>query len=810
MRVAAVLATCLLMSLTSVAQTLPRRAGSPGGFDMGRLAGLDPLIESAIKEKLLPGAVVLVGRGDQTVFLKAYGNRAMVPSVEPMTTDTVFDVASLTKAVATATSVMQLIEQGRIRLTDRVASFIPGFGQYGKGDITIRQLLTHVSGLRPDLDLNVEFEGHDEAIRRASEEVLDARPGERFVYSDINFFLLGDIVARLTGEPLPAYTRKHLFEPLGMKDTMFHPPVALRSRIAPTERCAPLAWPCDRPDAPMLRGIVHDPTARRMGGAAGHAGLFSTAADLALYARMLLRGGELNGRRVLAPLTVARMTQAASPPGHRNQRGLGWDIDSSFSANRGELLPVGSFGHTGFTGTSIWIDPVTRVYVIFLSNRVHPDGKGDVTPLRARVATLVAAALIDPSVESESDETSVLATLHARTSGSIDFGPSGRAAPSVTRPVMAGIDVLRAENFAPLRGKKIGLLTHLAARALDGSSTYELIRRAPGLQLVSIFSPEHGLAAAVDVNVASSRDEKSGLIVHSLYGDTQRPTPAMLDGLDAIVIDLVDVGVRFYTYSTTVGYVLEEAAKKKVQVVVLDRPNPINGFAIEGPALDAGISHHAAYFSLPTRHGLTLGELAKVYNGEKAIGADLVVVEASGWGRDRWFDETGVIWINPSPSMRNLHQATLYPGLGSIEWSNVSVGRGTDTPFEQVGAPWVDGVKLSEALNGRGIAGVRFYPVRFTPASSVYANEECGGVFMVVTDREALRPVRLGVEIAAALYKLYPDRFDFKNTVRLLGSQSTIDRIRKGDDPAEIAASWAGDEARWRLLRNKYLIYRPN
>ena len=812
MRDAVVLATCLLMSLPAFAQSGPRRVSSPAGFDRGRLARLDPLIESAIKDKLLPGAVLLVGRGDETILLKAYGNRAVAPSVEPMTPDTIFDVASLTKAVATTTSVMQLVEQGRIRLTDRVASFIPGFGKYGKENITIRQLLTHVSGLRPDLDLNLEFEGHDEAIRRAAEEVLDASPGERFIYSDINFFLLGDIVARVSGDPLPVYARRHLFEPLGMKDTMFHPPAALRSRIAPTERCAPLAWPCDKPDAPMLRGVVHDPTARRMGGAAGHAGLFSTASDLALYARMLLNGGELKGARVLAPLTVAKMTQRASPAGHRNQRGLGWDIDSSFSVNRGELLPVGSFGHTGFTGTSIWIDPVTQIYVIFLSNRVHPDGKGDVTPLRARVATLVAAAFVNLPPHGGGDETSVLAKFQESSMTGNDFGPSGPS--GVTRdvagPVMAGIDVLRAENFGRLRGKKIGLLTHLAARARDGSPTFDLFRAAPGLQLVSIFSPEHGLAAARDDNVASSRDEKTGLTIHSLYGETQRPTPAMLDGLDAIVIDLVDVGVRFYTYPTTVGYVLEEAAKKKVQVIVLDRPNPINGFDVEGPALDAGISHHAAYFSLPTRHGLTLGELAKVYNSENGIGADLTIVEASGWARDQWFDETGVIWINPSPSMRNLHQATLYPGVGSIEWSNVSVGRGTDTPFEQVGAPWVDGVKLSDALNRRRIPGIRFYPVRFTPASSVYANEECGGVFMVVTDRQALRPVRLGVEIAAALHKLFPGQFDFKNTVRLLGSQASIDRIRKGDDPADIASSWAADEARWRLLRNKYLIYRPH
>jgi uncharacterized protein YbbC (DUF1343 family)/CubicO group peptidase (beta-lactamase class C family) len=810
MRFFGVLAACLLVAVPAPAQSNAPSPAAPAGFDAARLARLDPVINEAITQKLLPGAVLLVGRGDQTVFLKAYGNRALVPSVEPMTVDTIFDVASLTKAVATATSVMLLVEQGRIRLADRVAAYIPEFGKYGKDGITIRHLLTHVSGLRPDLDLQLEFEGHDEAIRRASEEVLETEPGERFIYSDINFFLLGDIVARVSGESLETYARKHIFEPLGMKDTMFHPPAALRPRIAPTERCERLAWPCDKPNAPMLRGVVHDPTARRMGGAAGHAGLFSTASDLALYARMLLGRGALNGTRVLAPLTVAKMTQPASPPGHRNQRGLGWDIDSTFSANRGELLPVGSFGHTGFTGTSMWMDPLTGIYVIFLSNRVHPDGKGDVTPLRARVGTLAAAAFVDLPGRAGSHDMTMTGTDFGAAPTPTAAGARTPGGSAFNRKVLAGIDVLRAENFARLRGKKIGLLTHLAARALDGTSTFDVIRQAPGVQLVSVLSPEHGLTVELDDKFTSARDDKSGLLIHSLYGDTQRPTRAMLEGLDAIVIDLVDVGARIYTYPTTVAYVMEEAAKVALPVVILDRPNPINGVAIEGPSLDEGLTHFAGYFRMPTRHGVTLGELARLFNAERSVGADLTVVEAKGWDRGQWFDETGLAWTNPSPNLRNLLQATLYPGVGGIEWSNVSVGRGTDAPFEQIGAPWIDGLKLAEALNSRGIPGIAFYPVRFTPATSVYANEACQGVFMVITDRDALRPVRVGVEIAAALQTLHRDKFDFKNTVRLLGSQATVDRIRKGDDPADIAASWAADEARWRLLRNKYLIYRPN
>src|SRR5437899_2726152 len=363
-------------------------SAEPAGF-----ARVGELIEEAIAQRQLPGAVVLIGRGDTVLYSHAFGRRAVLPAPEPMTEDTMFDLASLTKVVATTTSVMKLVEEGRIRLSDPVTRFIPEFARYGKAQITIRHLLTHVSGLRPDLELDVEFDGPKEAIRRACEEVPLARPGERFIYSDINFFLLGDIVERVSGERIDRYAARHIFEPLGMKETMFLPPESLRPRIAPTERCQPLAWPCNKPDAPFLRGVVHDPTARRMGGVAGHAGLFSTAAGLSRFCRMLLIGGQLGSASILSPATVARMTSPSTPAAMADVRGLGWDIDSSLSANRGDLFPIESFGHTGFTGTSLWMEPQTKSYIVFLSNRVHPDGKGDVTPLRAKVATVAAANL---------------------------------------------------------------------------------------------------------------------------------------------------------------------------------------------------------------------------------------------------------------------------------------------------------------------------------------------------------------------------------------------------------------------------------
>ena len=759
-------------------------------------ARIDEIVQAGIAAKAAPGAVVLIGRGDQTVYEKAYGTRATVPSTEPMTLDTVFDLASLTKVVATTTAVMTLVEQGRVRLNDPVASFVPGFDRYGKAGITVRHLLTHVSGLRPDVDLH-PWTGYDAAMALAIDEVPTAAPGEQFVYSDINFFLLGDIVSRVTGEPLDKYLTRVVFGPLGLRDTGFLPAKTLLPRIAPTERCAEQdAWPCKRPDAAPLRGVVHDPTARRMGGVAGHAGLFSTAQDLQRFARMLINGGELDGVRILSPATVARMITPVTLPANAGTRGLGWDIDTSFSSNRGDLFPIGSYGHTGFTGTSLWIDPASKSYVIFLSSRLHPDGVGDVGVLRSRIAT-VAAAVIGGGVP-------VSTNLRVNLAGT----PSSPKPQAPSPSVLSGIDVLARDSFAKLKGKRVGLITNHTGVARDGKSTIDLLHTAPGVQLVALFAPEHGIRGVLDADVPAERDQKTGLTIHSLYGETRRPTAAMLAGIDTLVIDLQDIGARFYTYPATTGYVLEEAAKRKIAVMVLDRPNPVNGWQIEGPNQSEPIREFIAYFPMPVRHGLTLGELARVFNAEKKLNADLTVIPVENWRRDYWYDETGLAWTNPSPNMRNLNQAALYPGIGAIEYSNVSVGRGTDQPFEQFGAPWIDGPRLAAALNARQLPGIRFYPVAFTPTASKYARQACQGVFMVITNRATLPPVRVGLEIAGALFTLFGDQYQLENTDLLLGSRDSLERVKRGEDPAAVAARWSADEGRWRQLRAKYLLYR--
>jgi uncharacterized protein YbbC (DUF1343 family)/CubicO group peptidase (beta-lactamase class C family) len=795
---------CIALVLSAVVLAGPARLGAQAparppapSLDAARLGRIADLVNEAVAAKETPGAVVVVGRGDQIVYRQAFGHRAIEPAVETMTIDTIFDLASLTKVVATTTAVMMLVEDGRIRLNDRVAAYIKGFERYGKGAVTVRHLMTHVSGLRPDLDMSLEFASYDEGIARAIDEVPTSAPGERFVYSDINFVLLGEIVHRVSGQTLDQFCRARIFEPLGMRDTMFKPPAGLLPRIAPTEKCTQYGWPCDQPGGAILRGVVHDPTARRMQGVAGHAGLFSTAADLGVFCRMLLGGGRVGAVRILSPLDVAKMTSPIALAGGQ-VRGLGWDIDSSYSSNRGELLPLGSFGHTGWTGTSLWIDPLTRTWIVFLSNRVHPDGKGDVTPLRARVATIVGSAIVNPPSD---------ALRATRLTGG-DFGASGPApAPPPFTPVLNGIDVLKAENFKSLQGRRVGLVTNHTGRALTGEPTIDLLAKAPGVKLVALFSPEHGIRGDVDEKVDSTRDEKTGLPVYSLYGEITRPTAQMLEAIDTLVFDIMDVGVRFYTYETTMAYVMEEAAKRNIKMVVLDRVNPITGFGVEGPTLEKTLLGFVGYFPMPVRHGMTMGELAKLFNAENKIGADLTVVPVRNWRREQWFDETGVPWVNPSPNMRNLTEATLYPGICIIEAANVSVGRGTDTPFEHFGAPWMDGTKLAAALNARRLPGIRFYPTSFTPTSSQFKGERCSGVFMIVTDRSALQAVRLGVEVASAIYQQHPTSFEIDKILRLLGSARVLERIKAGEDAARIAASWSADEGRWRLLRAKYLIY---
>jgi uncharacterized protein YbbC (DUF1343 family)/CubicO group peptidase (beta-lactamase class C family) len=712
-----------------------------------------------------------------------------------MTPDTIFDLASLTKVIATTTAVMQLVERGMISLEDPVADYWPEFKAHGKEDITVRELLTHYSGLRPDLDLKPEWSGYETALPMIVEETPVAVPGTRFIYSDINFETLGEIVRRVSGQPLEVFCAQNIFQPLGMKDTFFSPPPAVHDRIAPTQYQL-------GETGKMLWGEVHDLTAYNMGGVAGHAGLFSTADDLAIFAQLLLNGGTRAGARVLSPLSVEKMTTPQAPPDAMILRGLGWDIDSPYASNRGELYPLGSYGHTGWTGTSIWIDPVSRTYVILLTNRVHPDGKGDVVGLRTRVASVVAAALGPASTEQ------ILASRRSLT-GYFELMKSHRIRGVRNGKVQTGIDVLVAENFAPLAGMRVGLITNHTGRDAQGRRTIDLLYRAPGVKLRAIFGPEHGFTGTADEGapVASGQDPATHLPVYSLYGKTTRPTDKMLAGLDALVFDIQDAGVRFYTYVTTLGYAMEAAAKKGVAVYILDRPNPINGFSVEGPVLDKDLTSFVAYFPMPVRHGMTVGELAEMFNCENHLGVKLHVIKMRGWERTDWYDETGLPWVKPSPNLRTLTEATLYPGVAMVEGANVSVGRGTDTPFELLGAPWIESRKLAAHLNERKIQGVRFLPVEFTPRSGPFKGQVCRGISLVLLDRQALNSPELGVELVAALYRLFPQDFQIDKTLALVGARGVLAAIKKGHDPGSIMRRSYEAREPFRRMREKYLLY---
>jgi uncharacterized protein YbbC (DUF1343 family) len=390
-----------------------------------------------------------------------------------------------------------------------------------------------------------------------------------------------------------------------------------------------------------------------------------------------------------------------------------------------------------------------------------------------------------------------------------DYQPSNEQAAYARQGIgtRTGIDVLEVANFDMLKGKRVGIITNQTGINFDGTRTIDVLAHAKDVKLVAILSPEHGIAGKSDENVGDATDPATGLRIYSLYGETRRPTDAMLAGIDVLVFDIQDAGVRFYTYTTTMAYCMEAAAKHHISFVVLDRPDPIGGEVIEGPMLDADRLSFVGYFPMPVRYAMTMGELARMFNSENKIGADLHVVAMKNWRRAETFDQTGLAWIPPSPNLRTLRAAFLYPGIEILQAAGVSVGRGTETPFELFGAPWIHGAGLAEELNRRKIAGVRFAATTFTPISDLYKGQACGGVAIEITDRAAIRSMLMGLEIADALHRMYPEQFHLEKTIELLGSKATLDALEHGERPSEIVSGWSADLARFRATREKYLLY---
>jgi SSS family transporter len=942
--------------LTSGAPSVPLH-----GTDRYDFSQITTLLNDAIALHHLPGAVVLIGHNNKIVFHQTYGNRKLAgepgldgkPSpAEPMTEDTIFDMASLTKCLATATAVMQLYEQGKITsFNDPVEKYLPAFNESQdptRAKVTLRMLLTHTSGEAPDVSLvdpwGLAAPDRNVGLHRALTTPLKATPGSIFTYSDINFILLGDLVETLSGQREDDYVREHIFEPLGMMQTKYHafdhactkygdeklganiiphvhPITQIHDGIrgTPMLQCNGLGWnsaseliaptahdnegtAATNPDFDhLLRGTVHDPTTRRMGGVAGHAGVFSTAHDISLYASALLEKLLHNtGPFPLKQSTLQLMTQPEQPstngstafnsdlftasqlraanqaqayaiaagdkpsaPGLAphypamkgvNLRGFGWDIDTAFSKPRGAIFPIGSFGHTGFTGSSLWMDPASNTYVILLANAIHPRGNPPISNLRGQVATAAAKAL-----------------------GLMEGSVKGTAlAPE--EPTLTGIDVLESTNFAAVQSlctknwqlansqlaagkqtpsstchKKLALFTNQSGLDFQGKRTADILHSLlpTPYSLSLLFSPEHGLTTNLDTtHIANSTDPSTGLPVISLYGahdSDRRPTHTQLANLDAVVIDLQDVGVRYWTYEAAVGYFLEAAATEQtqyhhdLQIILLDRPNPIGGVAIEGPISETGPAplaqaSYVNYMPLPVRHGLTLGELAKYIVGTKHLATNLTVVPMQHWQRTQLYADTGLPWIDPSPNLRSPEAALLYPALGLIETTNLSVGRGTAHPFSFFGAgipptkpsnstatggltdstssastPWFHATEVASYLTARNIPGVTFTPTTEAIAEDAnhypYHGQTIEAVRLTLTDPTLADTPELGIEILAALHHLYPTQFNLARAKTLLCNQSTLDALTRGDDPRSIAAAWQPSLTAFRDATKPYLLY---
>jgi len=735
---------------------------------------IDAAVRAQIAARQLPGAVLVFGDAEHIWLRRAWGWRALDPQREPMTADTVFDLASLTKVIVTTTAVMQLVERGLVQLDVPAARYWPAFASHGKQAITVRQLLTHRSGLRPDLDLREDWHGYAAAMRRVEGESPGAALGKRTVYSDINFIALGELVRRVSGLPLQVYAERHVLGPAGMRDTGFLPDRALRARIAPTERMG----------GELLRGTVHDPTARRMGGVSGHAGLFGTADDLARFAQALLRG-----KRLLDRSSIKALQQAEGDPNDPDGvRGIGWQLQAPLVANRDDLEPKGLLGHTGYTGTALWIDLVQGRFMVLLSNRGHPDGQGNAQPLRRQVLALVSS--LAPPLEA-----------------------AARTSPLPTLRVATGIDVLRLQRYAALTGRRIGLITHLAAIDALGWRTLDRLRWAPGVTLVKLFSPEHGLYGDVEGAVPSGTEPFSGLPLISLYGAATRPGVASLQDINTLVFDAQDVGARFFTYASTMAQAMEAAAEQGIRFVVLDRPDPIRADRVAGPVLDPGRGSFTGPEGLPVQHGMTVGELALWFRDDlrarRGLDLDLQVITMQGYQRSMWFDQTGLDWVPPSPNLRTPTQAALYPGVAWVEGANLSVGRGTSHPFEWLGAPWVVGSTLADALNEAAPPGLRFTSVDFTPDAGPYDGQRCHGVEVRVVDRDTLDAPLLGALLVRTLHRLWPREFAIDSTLATIGASATLQELTASTDLATVASHWQPALSAFRSRRGHDLLYEP-
>jgi uncharacterized protein YbbC (DUF1343 family) len=731
---------------------LPMAAGGDPGLDHLR-SDLDALLQDAVDSKVTQAAALIaVHRGE--VIYRSFAGGAGPQSI--------FDLASLTKVVATVPSIMSLVDEGKLHLSDRVSRYLKLLEIEDKKSITVEQLLTHTAGLHSVVWAGKPEEVKAAILERIARSVLKAVPGQAYRYSDIGYILLGELAAEVAQHPLERVAWQRLFKPLGLCSTGFNPPSRLYKHLI-------TPWPRGEKIA-----IVYDPLAARMKGVAGHAGLFSTADDLARFGQMMLGQGALNGVRVLSPQAVATMTRPRPLPGAAGQRGLGWDFSSPHAGSKG-LLSDRAYGHTGFTGTSIWIDPLRDLVIVLLTNRTYREPAPSVSPLRRRVHDLLAIALVRPAEP----------------------------------PVQTGLDRLVEQDFASLRGKRVALITNRTAVDRRGRWIIDLLSQVPEIDLRAIFVPEHGLAAEVDRSVgdATLKQAHRRIPVYSLFGTRRRPTAQTLSGVQVLVFDVQTVGVRYYTYLATMGWAMEEAAHHGLPFIVLDRPDPLGGAQVQGPVSSEARRTSTNYHPLPVRYGLTTGELARLFNGERRLKVSLTVVPLAHWSRQQLFPQLGLPWVNPSPNIRAWQQALLYAGVGLLESTNVSVGRGTASPFALLGAPWIDGRRLATLLNQEHLNGLHFVAVKFTSTASPYKGQLCQGVRLIIFDPQQANPVAAGLALAVALRQLYPKQWETQHLFRLINHPPTISAILAGKKLREVLPLWTAELKRFNVARQRYLLY---
>lgn len=717
-------------------------------------AAFDSIAHRTITAGQMPGAVVVVGRASGPVFRRAYGAMALEPEREPMPIDALFDLASVTKLFTTAL-VMQAVDEGQLTLESDVGGWVPAL----RG-VTVEELLTHTSGL-PAVTPNAAFEQpREEALRAVFADAMERRqPAGRYHYSDIGFLALGELVSAVFAAPLEDLVAERLAEPLGMHDLGFGP-IERNPRVVPTEYAPRRAAEGEPP--PMVRGETIDPRAWRLGGVAGHAGLFASADDLARFAEALLDG------RVMSERSRAAMTRPRELPSESGivRRGLGVDMDPPAG------LSATSFGHGGYAGVWLWVDPSLDLYLVVATHRVHPDGDGRAGPLRTQLARQASEAI-------------------------------GRALPPAEGAPALGIDVLRSEGYERLAGKRIALLTHAAARARDGRRTVDLFAETEALELVRIFTPEHGLESAAEGHVADGR--LGSIPTVSLFGRRRDPPPESLEGIDGIVVDIQDVGARFYTYFATMHRLLRAAAERDLPVWILDRPNPL-GDAVAGPVSrpepDSFVNHHP----LPILHGMTAAEMGRFLAAAEELELDLRPVPMVGWDRRPW-RRSQLRWVAPSPNLPTLEAVRLYPGIALVEGSNVAVGRGTDLPFRRIGAPWLDPDAVLQRLPTIARAGLTIEAEPFSPRSSRHRGRRCEGLRFTIEDPDAVAPVLLGLGLLAALHQAHPADFDLEATGGMVADPALVSLIRDGSSLDELMAFGAERLQRFRQERSGVLIY---